>query len=150
MSNIVNPRYLPGKILPPNIVPAISWEEVFDLLGAAGNSGTGSAGSTGNAEIVINGLPSHALHLFQQNYHRKPLLSLLEQGVPLVSLTKGIDTETLKLSDDILFDLFRPHENLFCFLSGPSYEEEILEQQITLVSLAGKSRSTLIKVSHML
>ncbi|MBF0314800.1 MAG: NAD(P)-dependent glycerol-3-phosphate dehydrogenase [Oligoflexia bacterium] len=134
-----NPLYLPGIKLPQNITPAISWEEVSDLTQ-----------SNAHVELIVNGLPSHALSLFAEKYHYHHILSYLERGIPIVSLTKGINQHNLKLPDDILFDLFRNYEDLFTFLSGPSYAEEIIEEQITLVSLAGKSRNTIINVANML
>ena len=56
----------------------------------------------------------------------------------------------MQLSDDLLFEYFLPYKNLIVFLSGPSFAKEIMEEQITLVTLAGISRDTLIKTSSML
>jgi glycerol-3-phosphate dehydrogenase (NAD(P)+) len=65
-------------------------------------------------------------------------------------LSKGIDPDTLELPDDLFYDYFPKFRDSFCFLSGPSFAKEILEEQITLVSLAGRSYYNLFKVAEML
>lgn len=134
-----NPTYLPGIKLASNIHPAINWEEIYEL------SSNGS-----KVELIVIGLPSHALNTLTTPYHANNLKLFLEKDIPIVCLTKGINPETLRLPDDILFDFFPEYEHLIHFLSGPSYAEEILEEQITHISLAGKSRKNLLRVSEML
>ena len=54
------------------------------------------------------------------------------------------------MTDDLLFDFFEEHRDLFTFLSGPSFAKEIMQEQITLVTLAGRSRKNIVAVMKML
>lgn len=131
-----NTTYLPGFKLPPSIVPALSWEEVDQQ-------------TIGQVELIVSGLPSAAIKEFcHDNFNT--LEGYLDQEIPFVSLAKGIDAETLELPDDLYFDFFPTYRDLFCFLSGPSFAQEILQEQITLVSLAGRSCFHLYKVAEMM
>ncbi|WP_164848214.1 NAD(P)H-dependent glycerol-3-phosphate dehydrogenase [Halobacteriovorax sp. HLS] len=131
-----NSVYLPGLKLSSNIIPALTWEEVDEK-------------TTGKIEIIVSGLPTAGISsFFQENFDR--FSTYLDKNIPIVSLSKGIDPETLELADDLFFDLWSHHRELFTFLSGPSFAKEILEEQITLVTLAGRSRKVLQSVSKML
>lgn len=131
-----NSTYLPGQVIPPEIVPALTWDEVGTLI-------------DGQVELVVSGLPTTAIRpFFRENLEFvKPYL---DTGIPFVSLAKGIDTETLELPDDMFRDYLEKYEDQLTYLSGPSFAKEILDKQITLVSLAGRSRATLLKASDML
>ncbi len=121
----VNHKYLPELTLPHNIIPCLMWEEIDE-----------------DVSLVVSGLPTKAINDFYR-INKLEILKFLEKGVSFVSLTKGIDPETLVLADDILFDIFHLHKEKFAFLSGPSFAKEIVEKQITMVSLASTSRDTL-------
>lgn len=131
-----NSVYLPGISLAPQIVPALTWDEARDK-------------AQGNIQLVVSGLPTPAISPYSQEYYQE-LKFFLEQGIPLVSLSKGIDSKTLELPDDLFFHHFKDFQDQFCFLSGPSFAKEIVDQQITLVTLAGKSRSILNETARML
>lgn len=131
-----NSTYLPGQTIPAEIVPALTWQELDGLI-------------LGSVDLVISGLPTTAIRpFFRENlaYVEK----FLAQGIPFVSLAKGIDTETLELPDDMFRDYLEKYEDQLTYLSGPSFAKEILDKQITLVSLAGRSRSTLLKAAEMM
>jgi glycerol-3-phosphate dehydrogenase (NAD(P)+) len=131
-----NTIYLPGQKLLPNIVPAMTWDEVDDKV-------------VDGVDLVVSGLPSLAIKgYFSENYER--ILNYLKREIPIVSLSKGIDPDTLEMSDDLFYDLFSTYRDQFIFLSGPSFAQEIMEKQITLVSLAGRSRRHLLSVARML
>lgn len=121
-----NEIYLPGHKLSQNVTPVLTWGE-FDQLCGSG------------PHLIINGLPSSAISHFFSN-EKERFESYLKQDIPFISLSKGIDPETLELVDDLLFDLFPNHRDSFCFLSGPSFAKEIMQEQITLTTLAGRSR----------
>jgi len=128
--------YLPGNRLADNISGAKDWEEVDEQV-------------VGGVDLVVSGLPTHAVRdYFKENYERFHLY--LKRDIPFVSLTKGIDPDTLELPDDLFFDLFPLYRDQFCFLSGPSFANEIMQAQITLVSLAGRSRKVLLNVAEMI
>lgn len=131
-----NSVYLPGMKLADNIIPALEWEEVDAL-------------DQNEIELIVSGLPTAGISDFFRAEHQR-FLTYLKRSIPIVSLSKGIDLETLELSDDLFFELFPNHKEYFTFLSGPSFAKEIMEAQITLVTLAGRSRKVLTRVSKML
>lgn len=134
-----NSVYLPGTKLSSNIVPALEWSEV-DLL-------TEINGQT-NIDLIVSGLPTAGIsEFFKENYDR--FLGYFVRGIPLMSLSKGIDPETLELADDLFYDTFPQFKENFTFLSGPSFAHEIMQKQITLVTLAGRSKRVLEKVTMM-
>ncbi len=131
-----NKQYFPGKKLPPNL-KAIDPGDLHHIQKLA------------HLELVILALPAAAVEGFLVGT-QDLLRPLLEAHIPFCSLTKGIDPKTLQLVDDIYAKYF-PHqmENIL-FLSGPSFAQEIVEKQITIVSLAGRSRELLVKGREML
>ena len=127
--------YLPGIKLDSNIIPALSWDEVDEIV-------------DGSVDLVVSGLPTAAIkNYFEENFSR--VVKYLNEDVPFVSLSKGIDADTLELPDDLLLHHFSDFHDQLCYLSGPSFAKEILEKQITLVSLAGRSRKLLIDAATM-
>lgn len=133
--NDENAVYLPGLKLPTHLVPALTWDEVDEL-------------ANGDFELIVSGLPTAAITSFyKENFDR--FKSYLEKDIPFVSLSKGIDPVTLELADDLFYELFSDHKDLFTFLSGPSFAKEIVQAQITLVTLAGRSRKVLKIVSAL-
>lgn len=129
-----NSIYLPGLKIAKNIDAALTWEEVDNI--------------PGHIDLIVSALPTAGIsEYFKENYDR--FLSYLIQRVPIMSLSKGIDPDTLELSDDLFFDMYPHFKDQFCFLSGPSFAHEIMQEQITLVTLAGRSKKVLEEVSMM-
>ena len=94
-----NTVYLPGTKLPTNIRAALDWEEVDK--------------EDENIELIVSGLPTSAIKKYYQKIPERTE-AYLERDIPFVSLSKGIDPETLELADDLFFDLFPNHrENFF-------------------------------------
>ena len=54
----------------------------------------------------------------------------IPEGVPIVSLSKGIHMETLGFMIDIIRDNVRPNQPV-ALISGPSFARELLEKQPT-------------------
>jgi len=133
--NHENKKYLPGQILEENIYASSSWDEL--------------EGIERDLDLLVFGIPSTAITSYLYD-HFDDVERIVKKGVPVVSLSKGIDPVTLELSDDLFFNFFSSFKDQFTFLSGPSFAREIMDKQITLVSLAGKSREILIKISNML
>lgn len=130
-----NSIYLPGLKIASNIDAALTWDEVDSI--------------PGNIELIVSALPTAGIsEYFNENYDR--FLSYLMRKIPVVSLSKGIDPNTLELSDDLFFDMYPHFKDHFCFLSGPSFAHEIMQEQITLVTLAGRSKKVLEEVSLMM
>jgi len=137
IKNGENAIYLPGHKLDKNIVPALTWDEIDELRGES------------KVEILISGLPTSAIRYFFSD-NKDEVTKYLEQGIPLVSLSKGINPDTLELSDDLFNHYFSDYLDQLTYLSGPSFAKEILDKQVTIVSLAGRNPDVLLGVSNML
>jgi glycerol-3-phosphate dehydrogenase (NAD(P)+) len=131
-----NTTYLPGKKLPSSLKAALTWSEVKTL-------------QQGEIQMVVSGLPMSAIADFCSE-NLAEVSELLKHGVPLVSLAKGIDHESLKLPDEIFKTYFNDFSKQLMYLSGPSFAKEILEKQITIVSLAGEDKENLLTACEML
>ena len=131
-----NTTYLPGQKLPASLKAALTWDEVEQI-------------KEGEIELIISGLPMAAIDDFCQTNHVE-LKKLLDTGIPLVSLAKGIDHETLKLPDEIFRTHFEDYRKQLMYLSGPSFAKEILDKQITIVSIAGEDKVNLLNACDML
>lgn len=131
-----NAVYLPGIKLDSNIKAIVDWnefdEEYEDKL-----------------ELIVSGLPTHGIRtFFGENLER--FTGYFKRDIPLISLSKGIDPETLELSDDLFHDFFPQYKDHITFLSGPSFAKEIMEKQITLVTIAGRSKKILMDIADKL
>ena len=96
-----NPKFLPGISLPPEL------KIVSD-----------QAEATDGVDLVVNAVPTA--------YLRDVMLSFKEHlppRVPIVSLTKGIEQETLKRPSQIIREAVPGHS--VAVLSGPSHAEEV-------------------------
>jgi glycerol-3-phosphate dehydrogenase (NAD(P)+) len=131
-----NSTYLPGQKLPDNLKAALTWDEVRSL-------------KVGEIELIVSGLPMSAIEDFCLE-NKSELTYFLQKNVPLVSLAKGIDHETLKLPDEMFKTHFEAFRAQLMYLSGPSFAKEILDKQITIVSLAGENKENLMQASEML
>ncbi|MFG1491975.1 NAD(P)H-dependent glycerol-3-phosphate dehydrogenase [Halobacteriovorax sp. GFR7] len=132
----INSVYLPGIKLDANIKAILDWSEL-------------DSKEEDSLELIVSGLPTHGIRtFFSENLVR--FNSYLGKGIPLISLSKGIDPDTLELSDDLLNDFFPQYRDNITFLSGPSFAKEIMEKQITLVTIAGRSKSVLMDVAAKL
>ncbi|MBT4791069.1 MAG: NAD(P)-dependent glycerol-3-phosphate dehydrogenase [Halobacteriovoraceae bacterium] len=128
-----NSVYLPGQKLAKNIIPALTWEEVDELT------------TNHKVELLVNGLPTSAINPFySQNLAR--IKKYLADDTPFVSISKGIDPETLELSDDLFMNHFPHFQDQITYLSGPSFAKEIVDKQVTIVALAGKSPDVLLDI----
>lgn len=131
-----NSVYLKGIKLKENIQAVLEWDELDDDFDQ-------------DIQLLVSGLPTAGIKpFFEENFDR--FEKYFERGIPLISLSKGIDSETLELSDDLFFDYFPHYRDLITFLSGPSFAKEIMQEQITLVTIGGRSRKVLSQISHML
>ena len=64
---------------------------------------------------------------------------LMPNGVPVISLSKGIETSTLMLMADVLVDCLGEDRPL-AFLSGPAFAAEIAQGLVTAVTVASADR----------
>jgi glycerol-3-phosphate dehydrogenase (NAD(P)+) len=111
-----NQLYLPGVTLPASL-------KVTNLLAEALEECDG----------LLFVVPSHvARHVLQQ------LGPLLSRPLPIVSATKGVEEDTLKLMTQVIVDVVPRslHDGLMV-LSGPSFAMEVSQGQPTALCLAG-------------
>jgi glycerol-3-phosphate dehydrogenase (NAD(P)+) len=127
-----NGIYLPGQKIPDNLYPALSWEEAKEL-------------EEGPVEVLVSGLPTKAIGEFSK-VNFDILESYFKKDIPFVSLSKGMDSDTLELANDIYHHYFSDFRDNFTYLSGPSFAKELMDKNPTAVSLAGRDRQTLEKI----
>ena len=110
-----NKTYLPGIAVSPRIRATPSLEEAL-----------------GGAELVVFATPSHATRDVLRN-----ALPFLHEHVPLLTVAKGIENETLmtmtQLLEDCLPEEFHPS---IAILSGPSFAKEMAAGMPTVVTIA--------------
>jgi len=128
-----NSVYLPEQTLPKNITAALTWDEVDKLVGNK------------KVELIVNGLPTSAISSFYKE-NKDRVKAYFKADIPMVSISKGIDPETLEMSDDLFQDQFPRYQDQITYLSGPSFAKEIVEKQVTIVALAGNTPDVLLDV----
>ena len=97
-----------------------------------------------NADIVILTLPMDAL---------KPVLeqtvNYIQDSCVIISTTKGVNRQSLELPCDIINNIFRkPIAEQACYLSGPSFAEELALGLPTALTIASKNRLSAMRFQH--
>ena len=113
-----NPDYLSGIELPPSL------QATHDLEKA-----------TSTASVVVMAVPSHA---FRVIFH--DVVPLLGPDVPVVSLTKGIEQDSLKRMSEVMGEEADLGPSRVAALSGPNLAREVVARQpsATVVACAEK------------
>jgi glycerol-3-phosphate dehydrogenase (NAD(P)+) len=112
-----NARYLPGVPLPAS-------------LGASPDIARAVEGS----ELVVLAVPSHAMRQVAIEAKRH-----LHAGVPICSVAKGIEVDTLMTMSEVLEDVLPVQTHPYLtFLSGPSFAVEVARGMPTAVTVAGR------------
>lgn len=112
-----NARYLPGIPLPPT-------------LGATPDISRALEGT----EMVVLAVPSHAMRSVAIEAKR-----FLHAGVPLCSVAKGIEVDTLMTMHEVLEDVLPVAVHPYLtFISGPSFAREVARGLPTAVTVAGR------------
>lgn len=88
-----------------------------------------------DAELVLSVVPSHVVRSVLER-----AAPAIPGGIPLVSATKGIETDTLELMSQVIRWLVP--QARFAALSGPSFAREVLEGQPTAVVAAADDAET--------
>jgi glycerol-3-phosphate dehydrogenase (NAD(P)+) len=110
-----NTRYLPGIRLPDSVVSE------RDLVRAVDGS-----------DLVLLAVPSQAMRSVAQQ-----LLGHLPAQAPIVSVTKGVEMDTLMMMSEVLEDVLPvEHHPYLAFLSGPSFAIEVAKGLPTAVTVA--------------
>ena len=97
-----NERYLPGYSLPETLTSTSSL-----------------ADAVSGADVVVLGVPSHG---FRDVVRSLP--DLLPAGAPVVSLTKGVEQQSLKRMTEVLAEELSGHER--GVLTGPKLAKEVM------------------------
>ena len=110
-----NTRYLPGIPLPPTLRPEADLAKALD-----------------GSQLVVLAVPSHAMRIVAERAK-----DLLPTGVPICSVTKGIEVDTLMTMSEVLEDVLPLHLHPYlAFLSGPSFAVEVAKGMQTAVTVA--------------
>ena len=112
-----NSAYLADRTLPPSLVGTASLEEAV----------------TG-AELVVMGVPSHGFRAVLTE-----LADWITPGAPVISLSKGVEGDTLKRMTEVITDVLPGHPA--GVLTGPNLAKEVLDgfPAATVVALEDRS-----------
>ncbi len=104
------------------------------------------ADATRGADCLIFAVPSHAARSILRQ-----IAGSLDRPVPLVSATKGIEEDSLKLVTQIMEELLPPGmATRLLVLSGPSFATEVSREHPTALCLAGKDAELVKQVQSLL
>ncbi|HCD3015677.1 NAD(P)H-dependent glycerol-3-phosphate dehydrogenase [Corynebacterium striatum] len=121
----VNADYLPGLALP---------ESLFATSDASQ--------ALANADIVIFGVPSQTLRSNLEKW-----TPLLPADSTLVSISKGVESATLKRMSEVIADATGVEASRIAVLSGPNLAKEIAEEQpaATVIACTDEERAKLVQ-----
>lgn len=123
-----NFRYLPGVLLP----------ETVHATAELGHALEG-------ADLVVLVVPSHTLRDVAREMRRLGLTP----GVPIVSATKGIETDTLELMSEVLeSELPAERHRDLAYLSGPSFAREVANGLPTAIVMASRNDELAHRLQH--
>ena len=91
-------------------------------------------------DVFVIAVPSHAIRSFSEKY-KKELTSNADYKPVFISLTKGIENDTLLRIDEILEQELGVTEDRFVALSGPSHAEEVGKRMPTAVVIASHNEN---------
>jgi len=93
-----------------------------------------------NPDVLVLAIPSHAIRPWIGQY-REELENFFKQNPFIISLTKGIENDTLLRVDEILKAELNISPDHFAALSGPSHAEEVGRKMPTTVVIASEHES---------
>jgi glycerol-3-phosphate dehydrogenase (NAD(P)+) len=104
------------------------------------------ADALADSELVFIAVPSGFCRLLYGQ-----IAPLLRSSQTIVSLTKGIEKDSLKRMSEIMREVFPPHRGLqLAALSGPSFAREVAEQHPTAVVVASENLETAKSIQHLI
>ncbi|MBL0954846.1 MAG: NAD(P)-dependent glycerol-3-phosphate dehydrogenase [Leptospira sp.] len=96
-------------------------------------------------EMIVSAPPSHALSGIL-----KEIKDHIPHKVPIVSASKGIENESLRLVSEIFeSELPGQYHSQLSYLSGPSFAKEMVKRVPTIVSIASKNEATAKRVQEI-
>ena len=124
-----NPLYLPGIPLPSGVRASADLEEAL-----------------AGAELVISATPSQVTREVIGRAVR-----FLPRGVPLLTVSKGIENDTLLTMTEVLEDcLPEEYHPYLAVLSGPSFAKEIGQRMPTVVTVASRWEKVALRCQRVL
>ncbi|KHO29390.1 NAD(P)H-dependent glycerol-3-phosphate dehydrogenase [Corynebacterium minutissimum] len=121
-----NPDYLPDLPLPESI-----------------EATTDPAQALSGASIVIFGVPSQTLRSNLTTW-----APLLPKDATLVSISKGVEKETLNLMSEVIADAAGVEEDRIAVLSGPNLAKEVAQEQPAATVIACTDENRAQEVQH--
>lgn len=121
----VNADYLPGLALPESLYATSDASQAL-----------------ANADIVIFGVPSQTLRSNLEKW-----TPLLPADSTLVSISKGVESATLKRMSEVIADATGVEASRIAVLSGPNLAKEIAEEQpaATVIACTDEERAKLVQ-----
>ncbi|MBA3654102.1 MAG: NAD(P)H-dependent glycerol-3-phosphate dehydrogenase [Actinobacteria bacterium] len=118
-----NSAYLAERVLPENLVGTASLDEALD-----------------GADLVVMGVPSHGFRAVLGE-----MAGVIRPGVPIISLSKGVEQDTHKRMTEVIADLLPEHPA--GVLTGPNLAKEVLDgyPAATVVALEDASLCTALR-----
>ncbi|MBN1943375.1 MAG: NAD(P)-dependent glycerol-3-phosphate dehydrogenase [Phycisphaerae bacterium] len=121
-----NRKFLPGKMLPESIDVISGREGVFD-----------------GADWILSAVPTQFVREVWSG-----LKNICPAGVPICSVTKGIENETLLRPSEILLDVLGEPDRPIAVLSGPSIAPEIARELPATVTAASSDAALARRVQE--
>jgi glycerol-3-phosphate dehydrogenase (NAD(P)+) len=123
-----NPDYLPGNALPAALRATSDLEE-----------------AVAGAEVVVMGVPSHGYRAVLEQ-----AVELIPSDTPVLSLSKGIEQETLMRMTDVTRDVLQGHDaSRIGVLSGPNLAKEIIAGQPAATVIAVRDGATAARLQDL-
>ncbi len=123
-----NPDYLPGNPLPTDL------RATSDL-----------AEAVGGAEVIVMGVPSHGYRTVLEQ-----AAGLVPPDVPVISLSKGVEQDTLMRMTEVTRDVLPGHDaSRIGVLTGPNLAKEIIAGQPAATVVAVRDTETAARLQSL-
>ncbi|GER50877.1 Glycerol-3-phosphate dehydrogenase [NAD(P)+] [Striga asiatica] len=126
--NHVNLKYFPSHILPENVI------------------------ATTDAKAALHGADFcfHAVPVQYSASFLEGIADCIDPGLPLISLSKGLELNTLRMMSQIIPRALRNPRQPFVVLSGPSFALELMNKLPTAMVVASKDKKMANAVQQLL
>ena len=114
-----NLKYLPGRHLPDNIEIVTGFDNIFD-----------------DVDYIISAVPTQFLRAVWSK-----LKSSCPANMPICSVTKGVENDTLLRPTEILLEVLETPDRPILVLSGPSIAPEIADRLPATVTIASSDQT---------
>ncbi|MCU0824549.1 MAG: NAD(P)-dependent glycerol-3-phosphate dehydrogenase [Leptospira sp.] len=126
--NHINNKHMPDLVLPDKLSANTNLIEVVS-----------------DKDMLVSAPPSHALSGIL-----KEIKDHIPAKIPIVSASKGIENESLRLVSEIFeSELPGQFHSQLSYLSGPSFAKEMVKRVPTIVSIASKNEATAKRVQEI-